>query len=105
MATAKEIGEVDEGPAQLVHDIGRVAEADVGIEHDRVAEREAEAFVRDFMSGKCYRGIEIGGNAEVGKVELLKRCKPLARRISSSCYPSRSAVGEAVVERLLVASG
>ena len=55
------IGDFDERAAHLVHDIGRAAIADVGVERDLVAERKGVAIDRGLVRGERDRAVELGG--------------------------------------------
>jgi len=65
LTAVEKVGVVDERSAELIHDIGRVAVADVGIEDDGVAEWELETRIGKFVTRKRYRGVQIGRHAQV----------------------------------------
>jgi len=103
MPAVEEVGKVDERAAELIDDIGRRAEANVGIEVDRIAKAEAIAFVGDFVRRPRDRRIEMRRFAEIGEVERLERRQPLARAVDPRRDSGRRAIGQPVVERLPVA--
>ncbi len=74
----EEIGQIGVAAAELVHDIRRVAKAVVGIEHERIAEREGVAGLRDLMRLERDRAVERVGLGQVRKIEAAERLQPLA---------------------------
>jgi len=72
MAAGEEVGGFDESAADLVHDIGRVAIAQVVVEVDDVAERKAIAFVGDLVRRSRHRRIERVRSPKLAEVQLLQ---------------------------------
>jgi hypothetical protein len=61
VAAFKKIRKVDVTAAKLVHHIGRVAEAVVGVEHQRIAERKCVALLGQLVRLQRDCAIELVG--------------------------------------------